>query len=154
MYFGSVFGLFAFPVQGPRGDTHVQEWNGTGTSQWIYLTQERVLAACKQIKAVRRLTLTRVPSVKLGQQSPRLEKRSLCFIWNLMLQVGASTEPRACIWESKRSHLFAVEGRRWLIFVAPVTCHCFRHKQSASADKKGEEEDALWQSLVFLSCPG
>ncbi len=78
------------------------------------------------------LTLAQAASFKLGQQSPPLVKGSLFFICaqgEILQWANASTEPRVAIWEGKCSHWFAVEGGGRLIFVAPVTCHCFCHKQ-------------------------
>lgn len=64
----------------------------------------------------------------------------LCTSWSIMQWVNASTELHVCIWEGKCLHLFAVEGRGWLIFVAPVTRHCFLSQTTASVNKDGERK--------------
>lgn len=75
------------------------------------------------------LTLAHATSFKLGQHL--WIKDYFSFVHMLKSKCTGWMHPQSCVsvWEGKCLHLFAVEGRRWLILMAPVTCHCFCHKQ-------------------------
>lgn len=112
----------------------------------------------EQIKAVGGwLTLAQATSFKLGQQSPLLVKKKKKYFlylrasWNLMHWVYASTGLYVSIWEGECLH-FAVERRRWLIFVAPVTCRCFCLKQLPLWIRSGRGRCIVAGSSYFF-CP-
>lgn len=87
------------------------------------------------------LTLAHITNFKLGQQSPLLVKRSLFFNCAQVERLGWM-HPQNCgvgVWEGKCSYWFAVQERRWLIFMAPVTCCCCKEvKRRLEADPEAE----------------